>query len=231
MTESTGSRLCWVALSTAEAVAQTALNEILESANYAIKARGKFSIVLAGGTTPERVYQLLSRQSCDWTRWQLYLGDERCLPANHPDRNSYLIRHTLLGNISIPSENVHFIAAELGAEQAAQDYAKTIKPALPFDSVLLGMGEDGHTASLFPGHKHPQHKYVYAVYNAPKPPAERVSLSAESLSNNRGLLILVSGKTKRAALGQWKRGASLPISNIRSHGHIRILIDEDANPG
>jgi len=222
--------LQWVTLSSAQEVAQAALTEILDAAHRAFEARGCFSIVLAGGTTPEQVYRLLAQQNCDWVHWHFYLGDERCLPAGHPDRNSSMVQHTLLNRVSIPARNIHMIPAELGAARAAQDYSNTIQTALPFDLVILGMGEDGHTASLFPGQAHPKNEIVHAVYNAPKPPTERVSLSVASLSNNQQLLILVCGEGKKPALAQWQQSGTLPVAKIRSHGRIQILLDKAADP-
>jgi len=220
----------WVVLATAQDVAQAALAEILDAARRAIEAHGRFRLVLAGGITPAQVYRLLAKQDCNWPLWYFYLGDERCLPVDHPDRNSHMIEHTLLDRISVPEKNVHMICAELGAKQAALDYSHTIETALPFDLVLLGMGEDGHTASLFPGQTHPENERAHAIYNAPKPPPERVSLSMKALSDNQQLLILVCGEGKKLALTQWEQGLTLPITKITSRGRIRILLDETASP-
>lgn len=230
MTDVINTDKCWTRLASAAAVAQAALDIILDASRQAIEQHGEFRIVLAGGSTPAQVYRLLSEQACDWSRWQLYLGDERCLPAAHPERNSIMIQHALLDRISIPADNIHMIPAELGATQAALNYAESIQAARPFDLVLLGMGEDGHTASLFPGQTHPENESVHAVYNAPKPPAERVSLSAKTLSDNQQLLILICGEGKKSALAQWKHGIELPVTKIRSHGRLRILFDNAANP-
>jgi 6-phosphogluconolactonase len=93
---------------------------------------------------------------------------------------------------------------------------------------MLGMGEDGHTASLFPGHSHAQRELVHAVHEAPKPPPERVSLSREALSDCHELLILVTGKAKRQAVARWKSGDSLPVASIGAHHTIDVLIDRDA---
>jgi 6-phosphogluconolactonase len=94
--------------------------------------------------------------------------------------------------------------------------------------VLLGMGEDGHTASLFPGHVHPAGEPVHAVSDAPKPPSARVSLSREALSDSREVLILITGAGKRAAVQRWRAGEDLPIAHITARHHLRVLIDRDA---
>jgi len=223
----------WIIKSTADEVALLARDIIIEAANTAIDRRGVFKIVLAGGTTPEKVYSLLAegsrgKQSCDWKNWHLYLGDERCLSIDDPQRNSQMVKRTLLDKVEIPSGNVHFIAAELGAKEAASSYQKTIEQALPFDMVILGMGEDGHTASLFPGHRHRADELVHAVYDAPKPPPERVSLSARALSENENLLIIVTGSSKCESVKKWYEGEDLPIAAISTAGRANILLDRGA---
>ena len=215
----------WQVLPTADDVANQALKIILSVSEENIETNGYFRIVLAGGTTPKKIYQLLAKQSCEWEKWHLYLGDERCLPVNDPDRNSEMIRKTLLQKIDIPKENVHFISAENGAESAANAYAKEIANKAPFHLVMLGMGEDGHTASLFPGHEHNDDELVHAVYDSPKPPSDRVSLSVKSLSDNLNLLILVTGKSKQQAVEEWQNGKEIPISKISSMGNKKVLLD------
>ena len=220
----------WITLETADDVAFAVRDEIKQAARKSIDDHGEFRIVLAGGSTPEQVYALLAKEDCDWDHWQIYLGDERCLPIDDTERNSQMIQEILLNNISIPEKNIHFIPAELGPEKAAELYAAVIKDALPFDLVMLGMGEDGHTASLFPGHDHDQQELAHAVYDSPKPPAERVSLSKTSLSNNHQLLIMTTGKGKKTAVNQWLKGDALPISTISSLGDIKIFLDLTASP-
>ena len=220
----------WVVLKDAESVAQRARNEILAIAATAISKRGRFSIVLAGGTTPERAYTLLAQSESDWAHWHVYLGDERCLPTQARERNSVMASRTLTGIVPIPAGQVHPIPAEFGAEKAALLYENEIAPALPFDLVLLGMGEDGHTASLFPGHVHDPKRLVLPIHNAPKPPPNRVSLSYRAIEASRELLILVTGAGKQTAVRRWREGEALPISGIRSDGRARILIDRAAMP-
>ena len=220
----------WVVLKDAESVAQRARDEILVIATTAISKRGRFSIVLAGGTTPERAYTLLAQSESDWAHWHVYLGDERCLPTQARERNSVMASRTLTGIVPIPAGQVHPIPAEFGAEEAALLYENEIAPALPFDLVLLGMGEDGHTASLFPGQVHDPKRLVLPIHNAPKPPPNRVSLSYRAIEASRELLILVTGAGKQTAVRRWREGEALPISSIRSDGRARILIDRAAMP-
>lgn len=218
----------WQYFPDADAVAAAATALILSAADAAIAARGEFRLVLAGGTTPDRVYRQLATSSADWAHWEIFFGDERCLPATDPERNSTMAAKAWLEQTGIPPGNIHPIPAELGARVAAQRYALLVAAARPFDMVLLGMGEDGHTASLFPGHAHPAGEQVHAVSDAPKPPSERVSLSREALSDSRDVLILITGAGKRAVVQRWRAGEDLPIARITARDHLRILIDRAA---
>ena len=220
--------LSWNQLNTAEEVARTACQRILKIARSAIAARGRFRIVLAGGTTPGRTYQLLAEAEADWFHWHLYFGDERCLHPTDSERNSWMVEQAWTGQVGIPLLQIHPIQAELGPELGAANYSQLINSTLPFDLVLLGMGEDGHTASLFPGHKHPADSPVVAVYDAPKPPPERVSLSATTLGNCRHLLYLITGASKEQAVAAWRKGEVLPINQIRPMGSSEVLIDAAA---
>jgi len=218
----------WHTLETAEQVAEAACRQILNTAKSAISEHGKFKLVLAGGGTPEKVYRLLAESNADWANWHIYYGDERCLPADHQDRNSLMASRVLLDKTAIPANQIFTIPAELGPEQAAESYRLTVAEAGAFDMVLLGMGEDGHTASLFPGHQHPQDELVHAVYNSPKPPPERVSISAKALSNTRELIFLVTGANKQEAVKLWRSGSDLPVASIVPENPVDIYIDSDA---
>jgi 6-phosphogluconolactonase len=218
----------WHCLENSDQVAEAACKEILAAAKSAIAERGKFNLVLAGGTTPEKVYRLLAKSEMDWTNWWIYHGDERCLPIDHPDRNSVMAAKALLDQVAIPKNQIFNISAELGPEQGALAYREVVADALPFDLVLLGMGEDGHTASLFPGHHHNPDELTHAVYNSPKPPPERVSISANALGNSGQIIFLVTGANKRDAVKQWCSGVDLPIATI-SNDNMTIMIDRDAS--
>ncbi len=218
----------WDVLDNAQAVAKQAALHILAAAARAIAERGVFRIVLAGGRTPEAAYRLLVAASTDWSRWEIFYGDERCLPVDDAQRNSRMAAQAWLDQVTIPQAQIHPIPAERGAEAGAQAYAAEVQAAMPFDMVLLGMGEDGHTASLFPGQQHPAEELVHAVHNAPKPPPDRVSLSQRVLSDARQVLVLVTGGGKRDAVKAWKAGDALPIASIRGHSGVDVLIDRDA---
>jgi 6-phosphogluconolactonase len=133
-----------------------------------------------------------------------------------------------LEKVAIPDAQIFTIPAELGPEPAAKKYQQIVASALPFDMVLLGMGEDGHTASLFPGHQHQEEELAHAVYNSPKPPPERVSISAKALSNTQQLIFLITGANKQEAVKNWRSGQDLPVATIAPENPIDIYIDKDA---
>ncbi|WP_265942440.1 6-phosphogluconolactonase [Dechloromonas sp. A34] len=210
-------------LADGEALAVEACRLIVDAAQEAIRARRIFRLVLAGGRTPGRAYQHLATARQEWAAWEIFWGDERCLPADHPARNSVLAYQAWLAHVPLPAAQVHVIPAELGAAPAAAAYAKTIADQLPFDLVVFGMGEDGHTASLFPGSADAPDP-VIAVYGATKAPAERVSLNYQSLRACRRQLILVSGTGKSAALAAWRQGEKLPIA-LAATDNACLLVD------
>jgi 6-phosphogluconolactonase len=219
----------WQVLENADTVAAEAARRTLAAAETAIVERGAFRIVLAGGRTPQQMHARLSRATADWPRWQVYFGDERCLPPDDEQRNSSAAAVAWLARVPLPTANVHPIPAELGAEAAAKAYAPLVAAALPFDLVVLGMGEDGHTASLFPGQQHPADELVHAVHDAPKPPPDRVSLSVDALSQAREIMVLVTGASKREAILAWRAGKILPVSMIGGASGVDVLLDRDAD--
>ena len=222
----TGTR--WIAVADATALRRKAYRRIVDAANRAISQRGRFLMVLAGGNTPRDTYRMLRGADTDWSRWQIYFGDERCLPGDDPQRNSRSAGETWLDHVVVPKNNVHAIPAELGAEAAAHAYIRSLHEVGNFDLVLLGLGEDGHTASLFPGHEWgvaADAPDVLAVFDAPKPPLQRVSLSAARLSRAREVLFLVEGETKRDAVTRWRGGEQLPAAAVRPEAGADVLIE------
>ena len=167
---------------------------------------------------------MLAKTHQDWSRWQLIYGDERCLPAEDPERTSTLVQQSWLNAVSFPPGNHHKAPAELGSDAAAQAYATDISALLPVDMALLGMGEDGHTASLFPGHIHPE-LAVVPVHNSPKPPADRISLSYSTLCEADTVCLLVIGTAKRDALQRWQQGEDLPVARV--HGRQKTVLITD----
>jgi 6-phosphogluconolactonase len=221
-------KIIWHCLADADAVAENAADRILAAAKEAIVRHGRFRIVLAGGRTPEAAYRLLANANADWRRWHIYFGDERCLPPAHRERNSTMAARIWLDHVAIPRRQIHVIPAELGPAEGARRYTDEIVGVLPFDLVILGLGEDGHTASLFPGHRPLMDRLVVPVTNAPKPPAERVSLSSFSLGQAEQVLVLVTGMEKHGAIQDWKAGRQLPISDIMPKNPLHVVLDDVA---
>jgi len=210
------------------ALHDAAVEAILASAAQAIDRRGQFHIVLAGGNTPRGIYQRLRAAQSDWSAWHIYFGDERCLPAGDSALNSRMAAEVWLDWVPIPPLQMHPIAGELGALAAAQACAEALRSVGDFDLVLLGLGEDGHTASLFPHHQWgvvPGSPDVLAVFDAPKPPPQRVSLSAARLGRARRVLFLVSGDAKHRAVAEWRAGKDMPARAIRPAAGVDVLVE------
>jgi len=218
----------WIGMANAGELRRAACKRILDAAAKAIAERGAFAISLAGGNTPRDVYAMLRGAATDWSRWHVYFGDERCAPREDPQRNSRMAREAWLDHVPIPADNIHEIAAELGPEAGAARYAQGLRAVGDFDLVLLGLGEDGHTASLFPGHDWgtaPGASDAIGVFDAPKPPPERISLSAARLGRAREVLFLVAGESKRAAVSRWRSGADIPARAIRPAAGVDVLVE------
>lgn len=218
----------WHRADDADALRDAACGRVLDAADEAVRERGRFAIVLAGGSTPRGVYRMLRSARTDWSKWHVYFGDERCLPAGDPGRNSAMAAEAWLDHVAIPRSQVHAIPAESGAGTAAAAYANLLQGVDQFDLVLLGLGEDGHTASLFPGHHRgiaPDSPDAIAVFDAPKPPPQRVSLSAGRLSRTRAALFLVAGEGKRDAVCRWRGGAAIPARAIRPPDGVDVLVE------
>ncbi len=189
----------------------------MQVAGQAVQARGIFSAVLSGGSTPHQLFRLLSSSPfsarVDWARTHLFWGDERCVPPDHPDSNFLKARDFLLNRVPIPPGNVHRIPAELPPQKAAEDYEETLlrffssladdegREQASFDLVLLGVGDDGHTASLFPGSDaiHEKTRWVRALY-VDKLAAWRITLTPALLNRARLILFMAAGAGKSDAL-------------------------------
>jgi len=208
----------FVILATAEEVAEAAAAEIAEALRDGAK-----TLVLTGGTTPKRCYELLSTLEVEWGRVAVLFGDERCVPPDHPESNYRMAKETLLDHVS--PATVYRIPAELGPEEGADLYAEVVDYAAPLDFVLLGVGEDGHIASLFPGHPALEADGLTAgIRDSPKPPPERVTLTLEALRDAHRVLVMATGAGKAAAVAMARRGES-PSGMIAG---ARWLIDRAA---
>jgi 6-phosphogluconolactonase len=208
----------FIVLDTPEDVAAAAATEIAE----AIRA-GSRTLVLAGGTTPRRCYELLARLEVEWGRVTVLFGDERCVPASHPDSNYRMAREALLDQVA--PATVHRIPGELGPEEGAAAYARVVEGLALLDVIVLGVGEDGHTASLFPGDAALNAKgWAVGVRNSPKPPPERVTLTLPALRGAHQVIVLATGAGKAQAVSMAKRG-EVPSGMIAG---ARWLLDRAA---
>jgi 6-phosphogluconolactonase len=201
-----------------------------------------FSLALSGGSTPQRFYRLLSsaewRVQVDWKKVHVFLADERFLPLDYADSNFRMVRETLVDPLQdlLPAANLHPMPTDGSVEQSAERYEAELRAffgenAPCFDLVVLGMGPDGHTASLFPGHVHPQGPWVLPVHHSPKPPPTRLSLSLELINQARHAWFLVTGADKAAALESLRAGAEpvLPAGTVKLEaGELVWLVDEPA---
>jgi 6-phosphogluconolactonase len=184
---------------------------------------GARSLVLAGGTTPQRCYELLAHMDVEWGRVTILFGDERCVRPDHPDSNYRMARESLLDRVS--PATVHRMPAELGPDEGASLYAHVVASVSPLDVVTLGVGEDGHTASLFPGHPLLEATALVAgIRDSPKPPPQRVTLTLPALRSARRVIILATGAGKADAVARAKRG-EVPSGMIAG---ARWLIDRAA---
>jgi 6-phosphogluconolactonase len=208
-----------------------------------IAAAGRFSVALSGGSTPGALYRLLSeppfREAIAWPRVHLFWGDERFVPADHPDSNYRLAREAFISRVPIPAGNVHPMPTEgSDPDAAAARYEETLRrffaPPPRFDLVLLGLGADGHTASLFPGSPalDEDGRLVVAVH-VPKLDTWRLTLTPPALRSARHVMILVSGLDKASVLREVMEGPydphRLPAQLVRPQGgELTWLVDEAA---
>jgi len=220
----------WHGVADRPALDRAVAARVLAAEKRALRSRGQFVLVLAGGDTPRGAYQLLRTAPAEWSAWQVYFGDERCVASEDDARNSRAARAVWLDHVAIPDGNIHAIPAELGPVESARRYARVLDPVGRFDLVLLGLGDDGHTASLFPGHDlgcGPESASALPVFDAPKPPPERVTMSARRLSDAAEVVFMVFGEDKRAAVKRWRAGESLPASFIAPESGVDVFVDAD----
>jgi 6-phosphogluconolactonase len=226
-----------------ESLAAAAASEIASRLAGAVGERGRASWALAGGSTPRRAYELLARDhaALPWDRIHVFWGDERCVPPDHADSNFAMARRALLDRVAIPPANVHRVRGELAAEGAALDYERELRGFFgdvafaAFDVVLLGVGEDGHTASLFPGHPALAEttRWAVPVETAAKPPRWRVSLTLPVLCAARDVFVLAAGAGKRAVVAAVRTDAdsaarAYPAAAVRPAGRLVWLVDDAA---
>jgi 6-phosphogluconolactonase len=228
----------------AEAVAVAAAERFVELAAAAMEATGSFSVALAGGSTPKRIYELLA--SDDWqgrVRWDdvhIFFGDERSVPPDHRDSNYRMANETLLSRVPLPVPNVHRITGEGDASANASRYEDELRSYFGdvqwprFDLVMLGMGDDGHTASLFPGTEALSEQSAWVVANwVEKFDTYRITLTAPAINHARHVIFNVTGAGKAERLPEVLHGARdterLPSQLIRPvEGRLEWFADRAA---
>ena len=223
------------------ALVEEAAGRVAASAEQAIADRGMFSIALSGGNTPRPIYERLStepyRSRIDWSKVHVFFGDERCVPPDSDQSNYRMASEALLSRVPIPPDHVHRIRGEIDPEQAAIEYGRLLKEMFGdggLDLILLGMGPDGHTASLFPGTPalHETRHRCVANY-VDKLRSWRVTLTAPFINRSREVMFLVSGADKAATLAQVLEGPRdpdrLPSQLIQpENGRLIWLLDSAA---
>ena len=219
-------------------LALAAAAHFVELAAQAVEARGRFTVALSGGSTPRATYSLLASTEftprVDWARVQVFWGDERCVPPDHPESDYRMARETLLDHVPLPAGNVHRIRAEMDPRRAAALYQEELESALGaegrFDLILLGMGADGHTASLFPGTAALEEKTRWVVENYVEAlSAWRVTLTLPMLNAARHVMFLVSGAAKAETLARVQAGERLPAALVHpSPGQLTWIVDSAA---
>jgi len=231
----------------ADHLARAAAEYFVALAAEAIAARGQFTVALSGGSTPRATYTLLASDEfagrADWSHVHVFWGDERCVPPDHPNSNYRLAREALLDKVPIPAENIHRIRGEINPEETADDYEHTLRaffarhpegPKPRFDLILLGMGQDGHTASLFPCTTalREQTRWVVAHY-VDKLRAWRVTLTPVVINAAAQVTFIVAGVGKAERLREVLTGPyrpdTLPAQIVRpTNGRLLWLTDEEA---
>jgi 6-phosphogluconolactonase len=228
--------------SDADAVAARAAADIARALEHVCAERGVAHIALSGGTTPKRTYELLAEQPVDWTGVHLWFADERCVGPDDAESNYRLAAETLLARAEIPPERIHRMQGELGPEEGARQYSLELSLEAPssaekmalLDLLVLGIGPDGHVASLFPGAATldaGEHALCLGVHDSPKPPPERITLSLAVLRAGAHCLLLATGAGKadaiQAMLGEPSR--HVPASLLRRE-RLSVIVDDAASP-
>ena len=226
-----------------EQLIQEVVTLFIKLAQESIEKRGAFSAALSGGSTPEPLYQALGKpqysEQLEWDHIHLFFGDERPVPPGHPDSNFRMVKESLLDQIKIPDNNIHRVPAEMDVRVAAFAYEEDLRSFFKgewprFDLVLLGMGTDGHTASLFPHTAGLNEEHRWFIANlVPEKETWRLTLTKNAINNARNIVVLVSGEDKSRMLANviegLRRPEEMPIQLIEPiKGEMIWLIDQDA---
>ena len=233
-----------VILKDAPALAHAAAEMIMQCAAAAIAARGRFTIALSGGSTPEAAYEIIKRDFSaqgNWARWFIFMGDERAVPVDDPVSNLGMATRTMLHGLPIASEQIFAVHTQLPPAAAAADYEKRIKDffgsADPrFDLILLGLGDDGHTASLFPGHSARHEASRLVTWSPPgtlPPPVDRITFTFPLINQARKAVFLMTGEKKKKVVQQLLskdvNPELIPAANVHPiDGELVYMMDQAA---
>ena len=225
-----------------ESVAQRATRAISARLAAAREQRGRAHLALSGGTTPGRTYELLAAGERDWDGIDVWFADERCVPPDDKESNYRLARETLLDPAGIAAAAVHRMEGELGPDEGARRYAEALRdglasgpePAPVLDVIVLGIGPDGHVASLFPGAATldaGEDAVCLGVRDSPKPPPERITLSLAVLRAARSCVLLATGPAKADAVAAMLGAPDrrVPASLLRRE-RLVVIADDAAAP-
>ncbi len=228
-----------------DTLSQEAAQYIVRLANEAIVTHGRFTFALSGGSTPKKLYSLLGsdayRKQIDWTRVEIFWSDERCVPPDNPESNYLMAQQALLNNVPIPANQIHPMPADQpNREAASQAYTSEMQRVFgtngipQFDLIQLGMGPEGHTASLFPHQPslHEQQRLVMPV-TVPKPPPDRLTFTPPLLNAAHHILFLVTGAEKADAVQAVLEGPyqpdEYPAQLVQpTNGDVVWMLDEAA---
>jgi 6-phosphogluconolactonase len=215
--------------SNAQELARGAAEYFVARSGEAVARKGSFTVALSGGSTPKILYQLLVDLDVPWSKTHFFWSDERHVPPDHPDSNYRMTYEAMLSRVPVPESNVHRIHGENpDAADAANEYEQTL---LPLDLILLGLGTDGHTASIFPGSEvlHETERLIAAVW-VEKFNAYRITMTLPLLNNSGSVLFLVSGAEKAEVVKEVLEGPKkYPAQLVQpTHGQLLWMLDKDA---
>lgn len=217
-------------------LANAAATYLYEKITDVISKKGLCRIALSGGSTPIVAFGLLAKTNIEWDKLQIFFADERCVPPSHEDSNYFMLTNTLL-KAPIPEQNVFRFKAELEPKEAATEYSQTIEKTFGtknpvFDIVQLGMGDDGHTASLFPNTTALEAVGIAVENHLPQKDTWRLTLTKNTINNADHVVFLVGGKGKSKVLKNVLTGEyipkELPTQLIKAKNRVVFLLDEEA---
>ncbi len=241
--------------STLQELSHAAAAHVAQLSAEAVANRGRFIVALSGGSLPKILGPALAAEAIDWPAWHVCWADERCVPSSHPDSNYIVAKEYLFDHVPIPPGQIYNPDTSLNPTQTAAAYQSTLahlfnrqapgkasnlhpstlppSPLPRFDLILLGLGEDGHTASLFPGHPllHETGRWVAAIVDSPKPPPQRITLTLPVINNARAVVFITAGAGKAGALAQIFGGAEppLPARLVQpTQGELHWFVDQAA---